>query len=151
MLIFISSLFYSTHLCIVAQFFVLCFLCLSLLIFISLFFPSICLSYTHSSLSCLSSWFFSLPSLLAVGKWHVVKVPVWIGTPLGAMALPGPNSFAPVVTWTSNHRLHHQHLPCSTPSPPIRKMDKPGSSASDDRTAAQQGPAVEHCQINKKK
>lgn len=100
-------------------------------LFISYFFHPFVSVGTRSSLSCLShSWSFSLPSLPAVGKWHVVRVLVWTGTHLGAMALPGPNSLAPVVTWTSNHRLQRQHLPCSTPSFSIRKMDKPSSSDS---------------------
>lgn len=85
--------------------------------------------------------FFPLPSLPAVGKWHVVRAPVWTGAPLGAMALPRPNSLAPVATWTSSLRLQRQQLPRSTPSFSIRKMDKPGSSDYD-WTTAQQGPAV---------
>lgn len=66
------------------------------------------------------------PSLPTVGKWRVARVPVWTGTPLGAVARPGPNSLAPVVMWTSSRRLPRQHhLHCSVPSTSIRKMDKP--------------------------
>lgn len=65
------------------------------------------------------------PSLPTVGRWHVVRVLVWTGTPLGAALLPGPNSPAPVVMWTSSHPPPWvPFLPRSPPCTPIRKMDK---------------------------
>lgn len=66
------------------------------------------------------------PSLPTVGKWHVVRVLAWTGTPLGAAALPGSNSPAPVVMWISSSRFlpRQHHLPPSLPSTSIRKMDK---------------------------
>lgn len=71
-----------------------------------------------------------LPSLPTIGKWGVARVLVWTGTPLGAAALPGPNSLAPVVMWTSSRLPWQQHhLPRSPPSTPIRKMDKPPLNA----------------------
>lgn len=71
------------------------------------------------------------PSLPTVEKWRVARVPVWTGTPLGAVAHPGSNSLAPVVMWTSSRRLPQQQvLPRSPPSTSIRKMDKPSLNAS---------------------
>ena len=63
------------------------------------------------------------PSLPTVGKWRVARVPAWTGTPLGAVAHPGPNSLAPVAMWTCSRPLPRQHhLPRSPPSTSIRKM-----------------------------
>lgn len=65
------------------------------------------------------------PSLPTVRKWLVARVPAWTGTPLGAVALPGPNSPALVVMWTSSRLLpRQQHLPRLSPSTSIRKMEK---------------------------
>lgn len=101
-----------------------------------LFASSICpflhlflLSFSVPILSHPSS-FLPPPSLPTVGKWHVVRVPAWTGTPLGVVALRGQNSPAPVVMWTSSRRLQQQHLSCSPPSTSIRKMDKPPFNAS---------------------
>lgn len=68
------------------------------------------------------------PSLPTVGKWPVARVLAWTGTRLIAVALPGPNSPAPVVMWTSSRLLPRQHhLLHSLPSTSIRKMDEPPS------------------------
>lgn len=87
--------------------------------FSSFFFPTLC--------PCLFTSFphpFP-PSLPTVGKWHVARVLAWTGTPPGAAGLPGWNSLAPVVMWTSSRLLPHlQHLTPSTPRTSIRKMDK---------------------------
>ncbi len=98
-----------------------------------LFFLSIC-PFLHSLFPLFCSYLFSSlphplpPYLPTVGKWRVVKVPAWTGTPLGAVALPGPNSLAPVVMWTSSRLVpRQQHLSRSPPSTSIRKMDKPPS------------------------
>lgn len=84
------------------------------------FFPSLCSFSTLSSPSSSPTF----PS--AVGKWGAARVPVWTGTLHGAVALPGPNSLALVVMWTSSRHLPRQHhLPRLPPSTSIRKMDKP--------------------------
>lgn len=95
--------------------------------FLHLFLPISVPIFSHPSPPSILS---HLPSLPTIGKWGVARVLVWTGTPLGAAALPGPNSLAPVVMWTSSRLPWQQHhLPRSPPSTPIRKMDKPPLNA----------------------
>lgn len=111
-------------------------------------YASLCLCHLHFCFPlCSSSCFFFLfypsfpffilsPSYLKlislilfhsfpVGKWGAARVHVWTGTRIGAVALLGLNSLAPVAMWTFSHLLPRQHqLPCSPPSNSIRKMGK---------------------------
>lgn len=87
------------------------------------FLALVLLSFSVLILSHPSS-FLPPPALPTVGKCGVVRVLAWTGTPLDAVALPGPNSLAPVVMWTSSRRPQQHHLSSSTPSISIRKMDK---------------------------
>lgn len=91
------------------------------------------------------------PSLPAIGKWRVARVPAWTVTPLGTAALPGPNSLALVVMWTSSRLLPwQQHLHRSPPSTSIRKMDKPPLNASlIGELHSRDRPAVSHWAIKR--